>query len=93
MRLSNSERKSIRDTVLELDSKALVYLFGSRVCDEKKGGDIDILILSEKITEENRRSLKLQLYDVLGEQKIDLLIASDTSEPFTRIALESGELI
>ena len=93
MRLSNSERKSIKDIVLELDPKALVYLFGSRVCDEKKGGDLDILIISSKITEKNRRGIKLKLYDALGEQKIDLLIASDASAPFVRIALEKGALI
>ncbi len=93
MRLADSEKKAIRDTILALDAEALVYLFGSRVHDEKKGGDIDILILSSKITEKNRRALKLELYDALGEQKIDLLIASDTSDPFVRIALESGVLL
>lgn len=93
MRLSDSERKSIRDVILKYDPKALIYLFGSRVHDEKRGGDIDILILSSQITEEHRRSIKLQLYDALGEQKIDLLIAADTSKPFVRIALENGVLI
>ena len=93
MRLSDSERKSIRDIILKLDPDALIYLFGSRACDKKKGGDIDILILSSKITKNHRRQVKLELYKALGEQKIDLLIASDTAEPFVRIALESGVLI
>ena len=93
MRLSDSERKSIRNIILELDSNAHVYLFGSRVFDDKKGGDIDILIISSVITEKNRRDIKLKLFDALGEQKIDLLIASDTSDPFVRIALENGVLI
>jgi hypothetical protein len=38
MRLSDTERKSIKDVVLELDPSA------SRACNEKKGGDIDILM-------------------------------------------------
>jgi len=79
--------------VLELDPAAQVYLFGSRTDLHKRGGDIDLLILSSLITEKDRRGLKLKLYDKLGEQKIDLLITSDTSEPFVRIALEQGVLL
>lgn len=93
MRLTEKEVKSIKDIILELDSEALIYLFGSRVDDKKKGGDIDILILSSKITEENRRGIKMKLYDALGEQKIDLLIAFDTSNPFVKIALETGIIL
>ena len=63
------------------------------MCDDKKGGDIDLLVLSQKITEQDRRKIKLSLYDALGEQKIDLLIAADTSKPFVRIALENGVLL
>lgn len=90
MRLSDSERKSIREIILKLDPHAQIYLFGSRVHDDKKGGDIDLLILSSKITNTHRRDIKLKLYSALGEQKIDLLIASDASDPFVRIALDGG---
>ncbi len=93
MRLSEKEKQSIRDIILRLDHKALIYLFGSRVHDDKKGGDIDLLILSSKITDKNRREIKLKLYDALGEQKIDLLIAQDVSEPFVKIAVETGILL
>jgi predicted nucleotidyltransferase len=93
MRLSENERQSIKKTFLELDPEVKVYLFGSRAHDEKKGGDIDLLVLSQKITEQDRRKIKLKLYDALGEQKIDLIIASDTSKPFVRIALQDGVLL
>lgn len=93
MRISESERQSIKEIFLKLDAAAKVYLFGSRVHDDKKGGDIDLLVLSQKITEQDRRKIKLSLYDALGEQKIDLLIAADTSKPFVRIALETGVLL
>jgi predicted nucleotidyltransferase len=93
MRLSDQERQSIRKILLELDPNAQIYLFGSRVDDDKKGGDIDLLILSSKITEKNRRLIKLKLYDALGEQKIDLIITSDTADPFVQIALEHGVLL
>lgn len=90
MRLSENERNSIKNIIFEFDPQAQIYLFGSRVDDNKKGGDIDLLIMSSVITEQNRRSIKLKLYDAIGEQKIDLLIASDTTKPFIRIALENG---
>lgn len=93
MRVSSSEIKSIKEIVSALDPKAQIYLFGSRVDDKKRGGDLDILIISSVITEKNRRAIKLMLYDTLGEQKIDLLIASDTSKPFIQIALEHGVLL
>jgi len=93
MRLSDNERKSIKHIILNLDPEAIIYLFGSRASNEKKGGDIDLLIISSNITEKNRRDIKLKLYDAIGEQKIDLLIVSDTSQPFVQIALESGVIL
>ena len=93
MRLSDSERKSIKEIIFELDANAKIFLFGSRAHDEKKGGDIDLLILSSTITEMNRREIKLKLYDALGEQKIDLLIAKDLKDPFVKIAQTTGILL
>ncbi len=93
MRLSVKEHQSIKNTISELDPKAKIYLFGSRVDDTKRGGDIDLLILSEVITGRDRRKLRLKLFDLIGEQKIDLVIASDTSKPFVRIILEKGLLL
>ena len=93
MRLTEAERNSIRTIIFHLDPEAQIYLFGSRTDDKKRGGDIDLLILSAKISEKDYRGIKLKLYDALGEQKIDLLIAKDTSDPFVRIALEKGMLI
>lgn len=90
MRLTEIERTTVKDIVRELDAQAAVYLFGSRTDDNKRGGDIDILILSEKLTAADRDAIRLKLYDTLGEQKIDIIIAKDTSDPFVRIAFGSG---
>ena len=90
MRLSPAYRREIVDAVSRQDSDAVVYLFGSRVDDSKRGGDIDLLILSERITPAMKRKLKLRLYDRFGEQKIDLVVAADRSRAFTRIAMREG---
>ncbi|WP_236631929.1 nucleotidyltransferase domain-containing protein [Endozoicomonas montiporae] len=73
-----------------MDPNAEIWLFGSRVDDQAKGGDIDLLIMSEILTFMDKSKIRIGLYDLIGEQKIDLVIAADDSDPFTRIALSEG---
>ena len=93
MRLSVSQRAAIKREVAARDRDAKVYLFGSRVDDNAKGGDIDLLVLSKRMDRRQARTLKLRLYDHRGEQKIDLVCATDLSRPFTRMAVKRGELL
>lgn len=94
MRLSEYEIKSIKESVAHFDPNALIYLFGSRADDSKKGGDIDLLILSEKLTSKEKRMIKLDLYDKIGEQKIDIVISKTGVEsPFVKLAINGGVII
>ncbi len=90
MRLKDSEQLAILSTVKRLDENARVYLFGSRVDDTKKGGDIDLLIMSSVLNRNDNRTIKMKLYELLGELKIDLVLAVDDSDPFVKLALETG---
>ena len=90
MRLKDSEQVVILSTVKSLDENARVYLFGSRVDDTKNGGDIDLLVISDKLTRDDKRTIKIKLYELLGEQKIDIVLAADDSEPFVKLALGTG---
>jgi uncharacterized protein len=90
MRLKDSEQVAIVTTVKCLDNNARVYLFGSRVDDSKKGGDIDLLVMSDRLNRDDKRTIRIKLYELLGEQKIDLVLAADDSEPFIKLALETG---
>ena len=49
MRLTSTEANAIKHCIEIIDNQAEVYLFGSRTDDQKKGGDIDLLIISNKI--------------------------------------------
>jgi len=77
MRLTNEEITAIKQNILNADPQAIIYLFGSRVDDNAKGGDIDLLIFSDTLTRPIVREIKLKLYDALGEQKIDLILAKE----------------
>ena len=90
MRLKDYEQAAILTTVRLFDEGAVVYLFGSRADDTKKGGDIDLLIFSGRIDRDAARAIKSRLYDLLGEQKIDLVVTTDPADPFVCVALETG---
>lgn len=90
MRLSSHERQAISEAILEVDSKAVIYLYGSRVDDNDKGGDIDLLVLSSEIDLMRKLDILARLHRELGERKIDLAIYPDADRPFTRIAISSG---
>lgn len=78
MRLSTNTRKIIRDTVEEIfGSEVTVTVFGSRTDDSARGGDIDLLILSDTpIAQRERKALQLvaRLQIRLGDQPIDVLV-------------------
>ncbi|MBL0687803.1 MAG: nucleotidyltransferase domain-containing protein [Sulfurospirillum sp.] len=86
MRLTQYEIVSIKKTFLEVFKHGSIYLFGSRVDDTKKGGDIDLfIVLNYKLSIDNildkRKKFKISLYDKIGEQKIDVIIAKDKTRP------------
>lgn len=82
MRLTNFEIDSIKDvTKLVFGEDATVILFGSRLDNNKKGGDIDLLIrCNERISFAERYQLKLKfLIEIkkrIENQRIDVLIES-----------------
>jgi len=93
MRLSDRERDAILSAVRRHDRRARVFLFGSRADDAKRGGDIDLLVLSDTIGPAERRRIRRSICDVIGEQKIDLLVAGDLANSLARVAHRSGVLL
>ena len=64
---------------------AELRLYGSRVDDNKKGGDIDLLLLTDTLElaqqlREQKHYLLASIEKQIGEQKVDLLIASKEEE-------------
>lgn len=97
MRLKKDEIEIIKETTKKIfGNDAKVYLFGSRVDDNKKGGDIDLYIetnLKENIIE-GKLKLIDELHKHLGEQKIDIVINNFSDEKFIyQIAKDEGILL
>lgn len=84
MRLTPDQRRLIKEAVRDLfGPTARVSLFGSRVNDQARGGDIDLLIeCAEPV--ENRVKLELKMTAILqqrlGDQRIDVLV-TDPNTP------------
>jgi uncharacterized protein len=93
MRITEHQRTEITQSISARDPLANVYLFGSRVDDNARGGDLDLLVLSAKIGLLERLDILADLHRTLGEQKIDLVIYPDLSRPFARIAAREGILL
>jgi predicted nucleotidyltransferase len=79
MRLTPDQQSAIRSAVAEtFGNTASIWLFGSRVDDNKRGGDIDLLIETRQsdvaaiVWAELSFLTKLKMK--LGEQKIDVLV-------------------
>ena len=93
MRLSPKEVTAIVATVKSFDPNAKVFLYGSRVDDKLRGGDIDLLILSEDLGFSDKVSIVSELHKKLGEQKIDLSIKKSvdlTIDAFTKKVLSTA---
>lgn len=92
MRLKPEEKEVIVRAVRLVDPQAEVFLFGSRLEDLGKGGDIDILIHSRIITLDGKLKIKKEIFSHLEEQKIDIVISPDLEDPFARLIMEEGAL-
>jgi predicted nucleotidyltransferase len=94
MRLSTTEIQAIRDVVRRHDPDARIRLFGSRLDDQLRGGDIDLLILSGTLTYRDKLKIRYQLKDRLGNRKIDLIITPKPQSAFQQHAFDnSADLI
>ncbi|MEW6620633.1 MAG: nucleotidyltransferase domain-containing protein [bacterium] len=78
MRLDKEEKEALKFALT--DFKGAVYLFGSRLDETKKGGDIDILLISQEKINPLKLSLKIQARFFLRcEEKIDIIVYDDKS--------------
>lgn len=105
MRLNTDQIQAIRQAAnVAFGQGTAVWLFGSRVDDAKKGGDIDLLVCPQAATASNAAEnakpqqafmqkinmLKL-LERTLGERKIDIVVEHpQDARPIVEVAHTTG---
>jgi predicted nucleotidyltransferase len=92
MRIEQQQIDFIKKKIAETRLVFRLFLFGSRADDRARGGDIDMLILSDPpLSRQDIRLLKVAFQQQFGEQKLDLLaFAPDSQDPFKELALSEG---
>jgi len=88
------------ETIVNLKNKyfgeaAKIYLFGSRTDDSKKGGDIDLYIEKDHKSDsdyDKKIQFIRELKEIIGDQKIDLVLLHDTTRLIEAEARKGIEL-
>jgi predicted nucleotidyltransferase len=92
MRLNPKQNDAILKAVHRQDPVAKIILFGSRVNDHAKGGDIDLLVVSDHIGLHQEWLIRRDILDEIGWQKLDLIVRrhDQLDSPIASIAMETG---
>jgi len=96
MRLKSEQVEAIKQTILPVAGEhARIILFGSRRDDTARGGDVDLLVESERpLTLLDGARLKVRLERRLG-LPVDLLCRQPYDEPgpFEQMILQTGVVL
>ena len=91
LRLYQEEIEAIKSAIKKYDPQAKILIFGSRTDLNKKGGDIDILVISNRINYKLRRKIRVDLWLALGDRKIDLIVTDNPEKTeFTKVKYKYG---
>jgi predicted nucleotidyltransferase len=99
MRLTDKEIQIIRDSVLDvLGENTRIVLFGSRVDDTLKGGDIDLMIeLDQNVDRPALQSARVAsgVSRLLSGRKVDVVLKAPNlkSQPVHKIATQTGVVL
>lgn len=96
MRISAEQHQIIVQAVHQFFGQTgSVRLFGSRVDDQRKGGDLDLLVELPRLPLDapwQAARLEARLQQLLGEQKIDVILAGpeNAAWPIVQEASRTG---
>ena len=89
MRLKKDEIELIK-RVIKSVIEGEIYIFGSRIDDNKKGGDVDIYIIPDKNLNAKERLEILTEIKIILEDKlflpVDIVISKDKNRPIEKEA-------
>ena len=89
MRISEeAARRAVSVISAQYGDGAKIWLFGSRVDDQKRGGDVDIFVETESMDALRRVMCKSELTEIF-DLKVDLIVGL-SDKPIHRIAKATG---
>lgn len=97
--MTNEQVKAIKQVVaMTAGEDAKVILFGSRVDDDKKGGDVDLLVTMNHAVEHPAvlsSKISARLFRLFQGRKVDVLLSAPNlqSLPIHAIAQNKGVLL
>ncbi|MBF0290322.1 MAG: nucleotidyltransferase domain-containing protein [SAR324 cluster bacterium] len=80
MRISNVQKEFLKQCMQKIDTDARMFLFGSRIDEHQRGGDIDLLLFSKKMKRTDLWKIRQPFCEKFGEQKIDIVLSSPDAE-------------
>ena len=93
LRLSEQEKKIIKSVIREIFGEAKVYLFGSRLDDTKRGGDIDLFVVAQDKTDLLHKKIKaLARLERALHKPVDIVVHKNFDRAIEQEAMR-GELI
>ena len=92
MRLTPRYIEVIKKHFKQFFQNGEIYLFGSRVDDRKKGGDIDLYFVLQEHSNLFEKKIKFlsRVKRELGEQKIDIVFNTDNTRLIEKEAIQWG---
>ena len=87
MRLKQEEIRHIKEVIADIFPEAKVYLFGSRLDEQKKGGDIDLFIIAQQPSFEQKIKALSRLKTRL-HKPVDIVLHKDFDREIEQEALK-----
>jgi len=93
MRLNPEIANYLKKSIQERIPGSTVYLFGSRVDDSARGGDIDLIILTDEPADKRIfRKIRLEFIKKYGWRKIDLVNFTSSYESSFRKLIDISSI-
>ena len=92
MRLSSVEIETIKSSFAKSFGDGNIYLFGSRVDDTQRGGDIDLYLKPDDKANLYQKKINflVNVELAIGEQKIDIVFAENPQRHIEQEAIKKG---
>lgn len=94
MRLNPEIANYLKQLIQEKIPGSTIYLFGSRVDDKARGGDIDLMILTNEPADKRIfRKIKVEFIKRYGWRKVDLVNFTYSEESSFRKLIDTGSIL